>query len=378
MAEFVRATGHAATPLAHDPKYFRDSVLRSVVGGMMGKAGSGSPIIVDTELQATAGDNKRYHLTPFLDINPITGQDAAIKGNESNVSEAVFDVAIDEVNFALKKKGRMSDQRTIMNVRNEHRTQIANLFMQYNNDEVFRQLSGQSLTDTDAIDDEANRVNGPNRCFRMTGTSGASAVLEDDSDATSLDGLMSTTDKMNLLGIEEIVSKIQQKPTSGYRMNSIAAIDRDDMEKYILWVSPEQATQLRRDPDWQNEHLSLIEAGLGNAFAEGFVGMYNNVIVRRTHRIQTFAVDGGDRYARALLVGADALVCAWASTLQYTDDTDDYGRELGTDGWEIRGTTKVRMALDPETDTQGAGAAASGTEDQDLGVAQIISAAATL
>ena len=371
MAEFTRATSHVATPLRHDPKYFRDSVLQSIIGQMMGNEGSGSSIIVDTELSQKAGDTKRFHLTPFIDINPILGQDAAIKGNESKVTEAVFDVDIDEVNFALKKKGRMSDQRTVMSVLNEHRTQLANLFTQYNNDEVFRQLSGQSVTDTDALDSTAVRVNGPNRCFSMTGTSGASAVTEANSSADQLVSNMAMTDKMNLLGIEQIVAKVQAKPTSGYRLNSISVMGREDQEKYILWISPEQAIHLRQDPDWQNQHLSRLEAGLSDDFADGFVGVWNNVIVRRTHRIQTFT-SGAERYGRALLMGADALIMCWANTLSFTEDQDDYGREVGTLGYEIRGAGKIRMSTDPDADPTGA------TEDQDLGAAQIIAAAPTL
>ena len=373
MAEFTRATDHVATPLRHDPKYFRDSVLQSIVGQMMGNEGSGASIIVDTELSQKAGDTKRFHLTPFIDINPILGQDAAIKGNESKVQEAVFDVEIDEVNFALKKKGRMSDQRTVMNVLNEHRIQLANLFTQYNNDEVFRQLSGQSVTDTDAITSSTARVNGPNRCFKMTASEGASAITAANSSADSLISSCAMTDKMNLRGIEEIVAKVQAKPTSGYRLNSINVMGREDQEKYILWISPEQAIDLRNDADWQNQHLSRLEAGLGDDFADGVIGVWNNVIIRRTHRIQTFSnADGSERYGRALLMGSDALMMCWANTLSFTEDQDDYGREVGTLGYEIRGAKKIQMSTDPDADPTGA------TESQDLGVAQIIAAAATL
>jgi hypothetical protein len=374
MAEFTRSTGHAATPTRHDPKLFRDSVLNSVVGTMMGGEGSGAPIIVDTELSQKAGDTKRFHLTPYIDINPILGQDAAIKGNESKVTEAVFDVKIDEVNFALRKKGRMSDQRTTMNVLNEHKLQITNLFMQYNNDEVFRKLSGQSVTDTDAINPTTNRVNGPSRCFRMDGTSGAKSCTEDQSDATALHGLVAQTDKFNLLGIEHIVAAVQAKPTSGYRMNSVGQAGRDDHEKYTLWVSPEQAIQLRQDPDWQNQHLSRLEAGLGDDFAEGWIGMYNNVIVRRTHRIRTFDI-ASNRCARALLIGSDALMMCWANTLSFAADDDDYAREQGTNGWEVRGAEKITMPLDPDANPLDTGAV---NIDQDLGIAQIISAAPSI
>tara|TARA_R110000824_G_scaffold251741_3_gene440391 strand:+ start:536 stop:1660 length:1125 start_codon:yes stop_codon:yes gene_type:complete len=371
MAEFTRSTGHAATPLRHDPKLFRDSVLNSVVGTMMGGEGSGAPIIVDTELSQKAGDTKRFHLTPYIDINPILGQDAAIKGNESKVTEAVFDVVIDEVNFALRKKGRMSDQRTILNVMNEHKLQITNLFMQYNNDEVFRKLSGQSVTDTDAINTDVPRVNGPNRCFRMDGTSGAKSCTEAQSDADGLHDLVAQTDKFNLLGIENIVAAVQAKPSNGYRLNSVGQAGRDDHEKYTLWVSPEQAIQLRQDPDWQNQHLSRLEAGLGDDFAEGWIGMYNNVIVRRTHRIRTFD-KGSNRCARALLIGSDALMMCWANTLTFAADDDDYAREQGTNGWEVRGAEKITMSTDPDADPTGA------TQTQDLGIAQIISAAPSI
>ena len=378
MATYQRATGHAANDTIHDDVVFRDAVYRSIVGEMMGKKGSGAPIIVDFEMQGVATDTKKVHVVPFVDANPISGQDSVLEGNESAITEAIFSVTIDEENWPFAKNGRMTDQRSRLNWSNEAKMQIGNLAMQYNNDEAFRQLSGMTKHNlTDAQDNTTNRVNGANRCFQCVASSGVAVVVEDDSDATSLDANMSTNDVFNLDAIEQTVAHVETKRDNDYRLNPMGP-GRDDSEMFHLWIDPLQAISLRKDARWQNEALSLIESGVDSKFKDGYIGMWNNVIVRKTNRIQRFNVTGTDTYARALLLGRDALFMAWAQTLAFADNESDYGRKKGMAGYEIRGAAKVSMSIDPATDPEGTGAAGTATASQDLGVAQIVSAVEAL
>jgi hypothetical protein len=370
MASFVRATGHAANPIVHNKQIFRDTVLGSVIGELMGSAGSGAPIVTDFELAAQAGDTKTIHLTPWIDVDPIEGQDVTLKGNESSITEAVFDVVIDERNWPIATRGRMTDQRSLVNWQTEAKKQIGNLIEQYNNDQIFRQLSGYTGPgDTSAT---TPRVNGANRCFSCTGTSGVSLVTAANSTETLLDSSMAQTDLMNMKAIDDIVAHVSAKRANDYRLNCVKRTGQGDQEFYHLFLSPIAANQLRADPDWQNLHLSRLEAGLGDSFATGFLGVYNNVLVRYNNRIKTFNVTGTDTYARNVLIGSDALYAAWAVTLGFDSDTDDYGREQGQNGYQIRGEGKIRMSIDPDTNPS------AGTDDQDLGVAQIISATPAL
>jgi N4-gp56 family major capsid protein len=366
MAEFVRDASSALTPTWHSDQIWRESLKSLSLTGMMGSKGSGMPIVLDPMLRSEAGETINYHFVPFADKPAILGQDSTIKGNEYSFDEFKTSVTIDEVNFPFKRKGRMTKQRSILAVDNELRRQVTQHFREYNENRIFEELTGitvgtPSSTYT-AAGDTTDRVNGAQRCIRAGGTPGYTVVAEASTDNVALLSAMTTADTLTTSLIDR--ASVLARTSTPYKMSQIR-VGPNGEPYYILLISPEAAYDLRRDPDWKARMLSVGEAGIeSDPIAMGAMGVWNRVIVKESERIIKI-VGSSETYARNLLLGADSLVLAWAQTLQTTEFIDDYGREYGVNGYEIRGETK--LAYEDKT--------AGVSTDIDYGVMQVISAA---
>jgi len=361
MASFVRDAGSNLTPVLHEAALFHEHLELFSLKGMMGKKGSGSSIIVDTTLKTEAGDTKMYHYVPFAFSNfeedAILGQDATILGNEKKLEEFSFDLTVNEVNYPLRKKGKMTDQRTVWEITPEMRRQVTEVFAHHNENVIFRAWSGVSLTekkvDFESATDTTDRVNGAGRAIQADGPSGSTEVSAANSDNTALAASMDTNDIMNTRLIEDAVIMAR---TSGKFKQYPIRVGPNNEEFFILICSLKAGRDLRRDPEWVNHALSAMEAGLGgDMIASGALGVWDNVIVKTSERILEFD-DGSDRIARNLLIGRDSAVLGWAQTLAISLERIDHGRELSVNGGEIRGEAKVTF------------------DSVDMGVSQVLTA----
>jgi hypothetical protein len=127
-------------------------------------------------------------------------------------------------------------------------------------------------------------------------------------------------------------------------------------EWFFLFCSLEAANDLAENPAWiswqQSQNGRLPES----AEEMGAVGVYHNVIVVPSERIIHFKDSSGNRFARNLLMGANAVFCGWAQMTDYTEEWRDHKRILSVNGSEIRGEKKVTF------------------NGCDMGVAQVITA----
>jgi N4-gp56 family major capsid protein len=371
MASFVRGASSNLTPIEHSRNIFKEHLKLFSLKGMTGKKGSGQAITMDTTLKGKAGETVRYHFIPHAHTNPLRGQDVTILGNESSIEEFSLDLTIDEVIYAFRKRGVMTDQRTIFDVRKELSNQIARHFAQYNEDTCFKVLSGISYNDDDKTQwelstDTNDRVSGGDRCIRASGANSYAAVTSANSDNTALVAALATTDKMSPTLLEQSSVMVRTADpssndsasavTNTYKMQPMR-IGANNEEVFCAFLSLECSRDLRFNADWQNHAFSLADRGFDKTpIATGALGVWNNIIVKPSERVIKFNDGSGNNYARNLLVGADAMLCGWAQTLDYSEELIDHDRELSSAGQEIRGEIKVAF------------------NGVDLGVAQIVAA----
>ena len=373
MAAYVRDTGDTKNPVTHDKKLFHETLRLTSLRGFIGKKGSGKPIIIDTQLRGKAGDTVRYEFIPHNYADGLFGQDVTILGNESSMTSYSLDVVIDEVNHAMRKKGKMTDQRIIWSAREEMRRMIVNLKAQYNEDAYFRTLTGITSTDETGADklvtDTTDRVQGSYRCWRASGSNSSAVVTAANSDNVALDTAMTIADKFSPQLLDEAkatLASLDAEDTSNisYRMKPIK-VGKNNEEFYVAFLSPIACKDLRYNPEWQAHAYSGAQRGLtgkDDLIAHGAVGVWNNIIVKESQHVRRFnSTETTFKFARNLLLGADAMVSAWAQTLMFTDEMIDHGRELSMNGGEIRGEVKVSF---PGND---------GSTQVDMGVAQLVS-----
>jgi len=366
---FIVDAGDGNTPVHHAMTIFRDSIKNTQFDrmGLMGRPNSGKPVVIDTSLSGKAGEDLKYHFVPFADVDPILGQNSSVEGNESRFDEFLDTVRVDSVDYAFRRKGRMTEQRTILNTRNEMRAQIADHVAQHNDRELFKRLSGIALTETQATWESAtgttDRVAGANRAIRASGSNGFATVAAASTDNTALVAAMTTADTISpkLIMRAQVLARVQDS-SNPYRLQSIRSTN--GKEWYMLFLTPEQAFDLKLHPDWFVRSVAVTESGLDkDPFATSALGTIGNVVIHEAEHTTTFLNGSSEKFGRGLLLGQNAALLGFAQTLEYTEELFDYKREMGVTGTEIRGETKLAFTNKDDT-----------SSEVDFGVLQVISA----
>lgn len=351
MAYFIRGTGQAVTPLKHSLEIYREYMLNIYFKNLMGKKGSGKPIIVDDKCfkGRDAGDVGRYHFIPQFRGKGIRGQNKSIIGNENKIDEYYMDMRIDQISQAFAKKGKMTDIRTIWSAREEYKHQLAEWFRMQTELDIIDSLSGYNTDGATYVEGEDAKthdaVTGNRRCLRVDLNSTAFGEVEvsaADSDTTSLFSAMNSGDTMNTQ-ILDVLQDFAKTANEQYPMRPIRA--KNGEEYYLLILHPRAAIDLRKDPRWEKRALAAMtgKGSLeGDPIATGAIGVWEKIIVKEANFIKTHTKsDNSLRIARNLLLGAESAIMAYGQTLDYTEELLDHKRYLSMAADEIRGIKKL-------------------------------------
>jgi N4-gp56 family major capsid protein len=351
MAVFIRGTGQAVTPLQHSLEIFKQYMGNMFFKNMMGKRGSGKPIIVDDELfrGRGKGDVGRYHFIPQFRGEGIEGQNASVLGNENTLEEFYMDLRLDQITQAFRKKGKMTTIRMIWDFREEAKNQLAEWFRERTERDIIESLSGYNTDGATYVKGAAalthDAVNGSGRCIRPDYADSKFTcvpVSAANSDTTSLLSALNAADTMNTVLLDHL-QDFAKTGNSKYKMKPIRA--KNGEEYYMLVLHPKAAIDLRADARWEKRALAAMtgKGSLeGDPIATGAIGVWEHIIVKEADNIKTHTNAGGTlSFARNLLLGADAAVMAYGQTLDYSEELLDHKRILSTAADEIRGIRKL-------------------------------------
>jgi N4-gp56 family major capsid protein len=363
MGYFIRDVGDGRTPKEHEREIFKQYIMGTTFSSYMGKRGSGKSIILDSKAFSGMGkgDTRAYHFVPQFMGAGIRGQNKSIEGNENTIDEFTTEVRVDQIIQAFRKEGKMTDLRTIINLRSEFKDQLANWFKIWTEFDIIDALTGY-MTDGASYLDGFSRdvidgsiqidasgaamtnplVKGEGRCFRPD-YDGSRFNVVDVSEADSCNDALLTdmtgNDIMNTQLLDELQARA--KTAGKYPMKPIRL--SNGQEYYILILHPTAARQLRQDSRWEKRVLSSYQ-GKGSLendpIATGAMGIWEKIIVKEADYIPTLGNDNV-QIARNLLLGADAAVMAWAQTLNYVEKEFDYNTKMGVMADEIRGIKKL-------------------------------------
>lgn len=363
MGVFIRDLGDGRTPEQHEKELFKQYIMGTVFSNYMGKKGSGKSIIMDGKAFSGMGngDTRKYHFVPQYMGTGIRGQNKSIEGNEKSINEFVTEIRVDQVIQAFRKKGKLTDLRTVFNLRNEFKDQLANWFKVWTEFDIIDALTGYMYDGASYIDgfsrDEDSGmviidgkgaamtsplVKGNGRCFRPDFASNKFSVVDVAEENTSNEALlrdMTAGDIMNTQLLDELQARA--KTAGKYPMKPVRL--QDGREYYILMLHPTAAKQLRADERWEKRVLASYQGNRSlenDPIATGAMGIWEKIIVKEADYIPSIG-NGTVNIARNLLLGADAAVMAWAQTMKYTEKTFDYDTEMGVMADEIRGIKKL-------------------------------------
>lgn len=316
-------------------------------------SGSNSMIQRITELTKTErGDQAVITLVPDSEHDGVAG-DRTLKGNEAELDSLDRVITIDQLRKAHKKKGRMADQRSILNFRKEARDQLGYWAGDRLDQMAFLALSGVDFSyTTDGVlrDPEvhgtalaelafASDVTAPstNRHLRWDATTGLEA-----GDTTAVDPADLPTWQM-LVQAKAYAKRQNIKPLKG----------SEGLELYNVFVSPEGMAALKMDDKFLSAAKDAMPRMKDHPLFKGADVWYVDGLAIREykHVYNTTGAASGSKWGaagdvegnRIILAGAQALAYADVDDSIWVEEDDDYENQLGIAYGKIQGLLKPKF-----------------------------------
>lgn len=282
------------------------------------------------ELEKTAGDVIKYDLLMQMKNDGVTG-DNRMKGNEEALVYYQDQVTIDQLRNAHAFR-RMSQQRTLHDMRMDAKSNLADWFADKLDSYMFRCLCG----DTTLTHGQTATAPSTNRVIYA-------------GDATS-EATLGSNDQISLADLD--YAKELAKTTSPL----IRPCMVDGQEYYVVVLHPYSVTDIRLDVansayiSWPDIQMYANKRGEKNPIFTGALGVYNGMILFESTRIYSPL----SNVRRNLFLGAQAGVFAMGNAydsieqqrvgkdnlMSWFEEIDDYGNEKGISCGAIFGINK--------------------------------------
>jgi len=330
-------------------------------------AGTGQNALVQRVTELTKSEKgTKANITLLADMtgDGITG-DNTLEGNEEALRAYDITIELDQLRFANRIAGRMADQKTVVNFREQSRDALAYAMADRMDQLSFLTLSGVAYT---------HKTNGG---LRPTSSSAGHELvdLEFASDVTAPTG-----DRHRRISGNDIVAGDTTAVTAtdklGYRhIVDLKAYAKDNYirgirgagndEIFHMFVTPQQMASLKLDSDFL---ANVRNAGVRGASNQLFAGsaslMVDGVMIHEFRHV--FSTEGattgsssnagaaGYKWgananvsgARALFCGAQALAMADIGLPEIVEDTFDYENQAGISIGKIFGLRKPKYNSD--------------------------------
>jgi len=280
-----------------------------------------SAVQVVKDLTKGPGDKITFGLSAKLSGSGITA-DSELEGNEEAINTYAETLSIDQLRNAVRLTGRMDEKKVAYNMRTDARQKLKIWYAERIDQEILDKLCGKtSSTFANTPDAPASTRN----------------VWANDAGA---DTSLTATEVMDTKVIDAAkqMAILADPKVRPIRLN-------DGMYKgtsvYIMVVHPYQATDLRKDPVWNQAQREANVRGDKNPIISGALGMYNGVVVYQHEGIYAWA--GGSSsipIARAILMGQQAGIFGEGKPQQWTEKSFDYGNKWGIAVGRIFGVIK--------------------------------------
>jgi len=295
---------------------------------------SGNSLIrVLDNLKKEKGDTINYQLRTKITGDGFTEGQAAV-GNEQALTYYNDSIAINELRQAIKVPGddTIFKQREYLDQYEDARPELSRWYAERLDDWFFNHLCAQSVVTTGT----RNGFNTP------TAVDSDHLLVISGSDESSL----SASNPLTLAFIDKMVTKARTVS------NPLRPIKVDGDDFYVLFISDQQAYDLRRDTgnetyDWWSIHQALIQGGYAekSGIFTGAIGVYNGCVIHSTNRIKNGIASSATTTAaqRCVLTGAGAITLALgkaasgefgdeAVPMKVAEEDFDYGHEVGICG----------------------------------------------
>jgi N4-gp56 family major capsid protein len=295
----------------------------------------------------------------------ITG-DNTLEGNEEALRAFDITIELDQLRFANRIAGRMTDQKTVVNFREQSRDALAYAIADRCDQLAFLTLSGVAYT---LKNNGALRTTSATAGHELVDLEFASDVSAPTSDRhrrwDATNGVVAGGTN-NLTAADTISYKCIVELKAYAKDNYIRGIrGGGNQETFHMFVTPQQMADLKLDSDFLANVRNAGVRGTANSLFSGSSSlMVDGVMIHEfRHVFNTSGATSGSSGnagaagykwgaganvdgARALFCGAQALAMADIGLPEMVEDTFDYGNQSGISVGKIFGLRKPKYNSD--------------------------------
>jgi len=293
-----------------------------------------------TELEKQSGDTIKYDLLMLMGSDGVTG-DNRMRGNEEPLSYKQDSLVINQLRNAHAFR-RMSQQRTLHDLRADAKGNLADWFADKYDTYMFNNLCGNTSHDFGqaAVAPDSDH-------YIVSGDVSNTGVIATD------EGNLSDNDQIQLADMD--FAKEKAKTLSPM----IRPCMIEGEEYYVVVLHSYSVTDLRLDVansayvSWPDIQMYANKRGLQNPIFKGSLGVYNGMILFESTRIFSPVTN----VRRNLFLGAQAGVFGIGNAygklaqgsvgkdnlMSWFEDSDDYGNENGIAVGSIFGMKATRF-----------------------------------
>lgn len=285
---------------------------------------------VDELTRKGGGDRAVMPLVLDLVDDGVAG-DNNVENNEEDMEVDSIEITIDQLRHGVKSKGKMSEQRTVLNFRALAKDRLANWWSQKVDEMLFLMASGVAFTKKLDGSTRSGTSQLPTLGFAASVTAPTSGRILYAGTATGT-GSLTTADKMTWNLIIKARALAERK--------NLKPIMIDGMMTYIIVMSTEQGRDLRQDSDYKTIVSNAGPRGKANELFKGAFCYVDGLVLYQHNKVyNTLGLTSGvDKWgvgmnvdgAQALLMGAQALGWAAIEDPEWGEsDNKDYGNKQG-------------------------------------------------
>ena len=334
-------------------------------------AGTGSNAMVQRVTELTKSQKgTKANITLLADMtgDGITG-DYTLEGNEEALRAFDISIELDQLRFANRIAGRIADQKTVVNFREQSRDTLAyamadridqlafltlsGLAYTFKNNGGLRTVSGNAgheLVDLEFASDVSAPTSARSLCINGATAAGNGTMSTSGANTASF----TANDTMGYRHIVELKAYAKDNYIRGIR-------GAGNQEIFHMFVTPQQMAKLKLDSDFLTNVRNAGVRGEQNSLFSGSSSlMVDGVMIHEFRHVfntagasdGTSANVGAAGYkwgadadvdgARALFCGAQALAMADIGNADMTEDTFDYGNQSGISVGKIFGLRKPK------------------------------------
>jgi N4-gp56 family major capsid protein len=306
----------------------REALKATMMNKLMG---SGKRAIIQrlTELEKSAGDTIKYDLLMQMTGSGVEG-DNRMRDNEEPLVYYQDSVAIDQLRNAHAFR-RMSQQRTLHDMRMDAKSNLADWFAGKFDSYGFRCLCGDTTFsfagNTATVPDSDHYI--------ISGDVATTGVITTDEQS------LGNNDQIQLADLD------YAKEAAKTLTPPIRPAQFEGSEYYVVILHTYSVTDIRLDvansayTDWPTIQMYANKRGLKNPIFTGALGVYNGMILMESTYLPSFTGAAAGTVRRNLFLGAQAGVFAMGSAydgiekermgkdnlMSWYEQTDDFGNE---------------------------------------------------